>query len=258
MNTAPGETQEYPFDAEPLPKHIAIIMDGNGRWARGRGQPRVLGHQAGAESVRVISKTCSDWNIPFLTLYGFSSENWSRPAAEVDALMHLIRNTLRKSVDHLHENNVRLRAIGDLARLPQSLQDELQRSVDKLQNNQGLTLTLALSYGSRDEILRAMRAWHAAVQEGRADPERLNEGEFATYLDTAGIPDPDLLIRTAGEQRLSNYLLWQLAYAEFYFTELCWPAFREDALAEAIRAFQQRLRKYGRTAEQVAQSTGER
>jgi len=238
-----------PFAPAPLPRHIAIVMDGNGRWAQARGKPRVFGHRAGAESVRRAVKACGEWGIRFLTLYAFSTENWSRPTAEVQALMALLRHYLRGEVRELDRSNVRLRAIGDRERFSAATRRELDRAIQALEKNTGLTLVLALNYGARDEITRAVRALADEAVAGRLRPEAIGEADIAARLDTAGLPDPDLMIRTAGEMRLSNFLLWQASYAEYYSTPACWPEFDREALAEAIRAFQQRTRRYGGVTE---------
>lgn len=254
MATGSDDSEDLPFQPEPRPRHIAIIMDGNGRWARARGRSRIAGHQAGAESVRAVVRACGAWNIPYLTLYAFSSENWRRPKAEVSALMQLLKRYLSKELKELDKNHVRLNAIGALERLPGPARKQLDNSIDALAGNTGLTLTLALSYGSRDEILRAMKSLAADAEAGRVAWADVGEEELSARLDTAGLPDPDLVIRTAGEQRLSNFLLWQASYAEFYFTDICWPEFREDELAAAIREYQGRLRKFGKTPEQVTET----
>jgi undecaprenyl diphosphate synthase len=243
--TAPDTAEPLPFDAAPLPRHIAIIMDGNGRWARARGQARAYGHRAGADAVDRTVRACGAWRIPYLTLYAFSTENWTRPAPEVEALMALLKQFLEEKTDAMAEENVRLRAIGDLERLPDPPRSTLEASLDRLAPMDGLTLTLALNYGARDEIVRAARRLARKAREGAIDPDTLDEAVFADHLDTAGTPDPDLVIRTAGEMRLSNFLLWQASYAEFYATESCWPDFGRETLAEAIRAYQGRIRTFG-------------
>ena len=239
----------FAFAPTPLPRHIAIVMDGNGRWAQARSRPRVFGHRAGAESVRRAVKACGEWGIEVLTLYAFSTENWSRPSAEVSALMALLRHYLRGEVRELDRSNVHLRVIGDLERLSAATRRELDRARRALEKNTGLTLVLALNYGGRDELARAMRALAADAVAGRIRAEAIDEAAIAGRLDTAGLPDPDLVIRTAGEMRLSNFLVWQASYAEYYSTTVCWPDFDRPALAEAIRTFQQRRRTFGRVTE---------
>lgn len=247
--TASGASGERPFDPEGVPQHIAIIMDGNGRWARMQGESRLHGHQKGAESIRTILYACRDWGVKYLTLYAFSTENWKRPPEEVEALMQLLEAYLLREVPELMKENVRLRAIGDLDRLPERARGVLDASIAETAPNTGSVLTLALSYGGRDEIVRAARSLAREAAAGRLDPALIDEAMFSASLDTAGIPDPDLLIRTAGEMRLSNFLLWQLSYAEYYATPLCWPAFGREALAEAIRAYQGRVRRFGAVVE---------
>lgn len=244
-SSSPQASSDLPFAPSPIPRHIAIIMDGNGRWAEARGKSRIEGHRAGAESVRRTVRACGQWGIEYLTLYAFSTENWTRPRAEVQALMMLLEDYLQKEVEELDKNDVRLRAIGDLERLAPSIRRTLVQAIEQLEDNKGLTLVLALSYGGRDEIVRAVRCLTEKVREGILAPSAITEETLASSLDTVGMPDPDLLIRTAGEMRLSNFLLWQLSYAEFYTTPICWPDFDESALAEAIRAFQRRTRKFG-------------
>lgn len=255
MDTGEDASEDLPFQPEPLPRHIAIIMDGNGRWAQARGKSRIAGHQAGADSVRAIVRACGTWGIPYLTLYAFSTENWKRPATEVSALMQLLRRYIRQEVDELDRSNVRFNTIGDPTRLSESVRRDLDETKHRLSGNTGLTLTVALNYGSRDEILRAVRSLAERVRDGSLAPEAIDETALSQSLDTAGLPDPDMLIRTAGEQRLSNYLLWQLSYAEFHFTDICWPDFREEQLAGQIRDYQRRLRKFGKTAEQVTENS---
>lgn len=238
-----------PFAPAHVPRHIAIIMDGNGRWARMQGESRLYGHQKGAESIRTVLYACRDWGVKYLTLYAFSTENWKRPPEEIDALMQLLEAYLLQEVPELMQENVRLCAIGDLARLPAQTRRVLAESIDRTSSNTGPVLTLALSYGGRDEIVRAARALAQEVAAGRLEPASIDETRFADALDTAGTPDPDLLIRTAGEMRLSNFLLWQLSYAEYHATAVCWPAFGRDELAEAIRAYQGRIRRFGAVVE---------
>lgn len=226
-----------------MPRHVAIIMDGNGRWAHKRAMPRIFGHRQGAQSVRKIVRACGELGIKALTLYAFSTENWSRPQTEVSGLMNLLSNTLRSEVHELNENNVQLRAIGRLEQLPPQVQQELQNAIEKLAGNNGLILTLALNYGGRQEIIDAV---NKALASGQT---HLDEENFKQFLYTQGLPDPDLVIRTSGEQRISNFLLYQAAYAEFYTTPVPWPEFDKDALLSAIGEFQKRERRFGGAVE---------
>ncbi|MEM1114891.1 MAG: isoprenyl transferase [Bacteroidota bacterium] len=230
----------------PIPVHIACIMDGNGRWAKSRGRTRVAGHKEGVVSVRDITEACAQVGVGHLTLYTFSTENWHRPAAEVSALMELLVRTVRREAEKLHRNGIRLNAIGDLDRLPPRGQRELAEARDLTAGNERMTLTLALSYGARWEITEAVRDIAEAVRDGRLDPDEITEATVARRLHTDGLPDPDLLVRTAGELRVSNFLLWQIAYTELYVTERLWPDFRREALYEAVRSFQDRERRFGR------------
>lgn len=232
-----------------IPGHIACIMDGNGRWAKQQGKTRVTGHREGVESVRDITEACAQLGIQHLTLYTFSTENWHRPPSEVTALMELLVRTIRKQAERLHRNGIRLKTIGDLNRLPDRGQRELAEAKALTANNERMTLTLALSYGSRWEITEAVRLLARDVKAGRLDPEEIKESHVDAVLQTAGTPDPDLLVRTAGELRVSNFLLWQIAYTELYVTDTYWPAFRREALYAAIRSFQDRDRKFGRVDE---------
>ncbi len=238
-------------DRSKLPRHIAIIMDGNGRWARERGEDRVYGHYEGVVSVREIVDACGELGVDYLTLYAFSAENWNRPKAEVDALMELLVNTIRKEVDDLKKNNVRLHVIGDFASLPEVCQREMTEAMEITSMNTGLNLVLALSYSARQEILSATRKIAEMVQSGTLQPENINEDLFQRCLNTAGFPDPELMIRTSGENRISNFLLYQLAYAELYFTPVHWPAFRKQNLYEALLDYQRRERRFGKTSEQI-------
>ena len=233
------------IDLERAPRHIAIIMDGNGRWATRRGLSRIEGHRAAVDAVWEAVDESSRLQVEALTLYAFSSENWKRPASEVKALMGLFRTQLRKQTPQLRRNNVALRAIGDLKRLPLGARWELNRSMRKLQNNDGLTLTLALSYSGRQEIVRAVQALAREIEDGTLAARDINEQTVAQKLDTEPLPDPDLIIRTSGEMRLSNFLLWQSAYAEFHFTASCWPDFRRRDLYEAVLTYQRRDRRFG-------------
>jgi len=234
------------IDTTKLPKHIAIIMDGNGRWAKERGYDRIFGHQNGVTSVRETTETAAELGIEYLTLYAFSTENWSRPQAEVDALMELLIDTIEKETPTLTKNNIRLMAIGDLSRLPNNAGEKLQRCILQTSQNTGLALVLALSYSSRWEITNALKNICNEVISGKCKIEDINDEFISNYLTTKSIPDPDLLIRTSGEIRISNFLLWQIAYSELYFTETHWPAFRKENLYQAIYEFQQRERRFGK------------
>ncbi len=229
----------------PVPAHIAIIMDGNGRWAKARGLPRAAGHRRGVEAVRTAVRAAVDLGVSYLTLFGFSSENWKRPDGEVRDLMGLLRLYLRNEIRELHKNGVRLRIVGDRARLGPELVALIEQGEAKTAANTKLTLTLALSYGGRDEIVQAARRLARQAAEGTLHPDEISEERFASALFTAGMPDPDLLIRTSGEQRISNFLLWQCAYAEMIFTDVLWPDFGKADLEQAILAFQGRNRRYG-------------
>ena len=234
----------------PIPEHIACIMDGNGRWAKQQGRTRVSGHREGVESVRDVTEACAQIGVKHLTLYTFSTENWHRPAAEVTALMELLVRTVRKQAERLHQNGIRLQTIGDIQRLPRRGQRELAEALELTAGNTRMTLTLALSYGSRWEITEAVRQLARDVEAGRLAPEAIDEAAVSAALQTSGTPDPDLLVRTAGELRVSNFLLWQIAYTELYVTDTFWPAFRRDALYDAVRSFQDRDRKFGRVDEE--------
>ena len=235
-----------------VPRHLAVIMDGNGRWAQARGLPRVAGHRAGAESVRVITRECGKLGVDVLTLYSFSTENWGRPEDEVEALMALLEEYLHDEIGELMQNRVRLRAIGQIDRLPAHVQQALTYVESYTAGNDGLTLVLALSYGGRAEIVNAAKKLAAAVASGKITVDQIDEQAVADALYTKGLPDPDLLVRTSGELRLSNFLPWQLAYAELYVTDVPWPDFREAHLHEAFAAFTARQRRFGKTGEQVA------
>ena len=238
-----------------IPDHIAIIMDGNGRWARERSLPRIAGHREGINSVREITRLCGEIGIKHLTLYTFSTENWQRPKAEVSALMTLLLKTINKEVKELHKNNVKFTVIGDLAMLPRSTRKGLQDGIELTQDNGGLNLCLALNYGSRQEMIDAIQSLASKVQSGEMEPEEINEAIFSDALYTKGIPDPDLLIRTSGECRLSNFLLWQSAYTEIFITDTYWPEFREEQLMDAITVYQLRERRFGKVSEQVQSSS---
>lgn len=235
----------------PVPAHVAIIMDGNGRWAESRGWPRVRGHEEGAESVRVVTRACREMGCKALTLYSFSTENWKRPEEEVGALMGLLARYLVQERREIMENGVRLQTIGQTDRLPLTVRAALKELIHASRNNTGMVLTLALSYGSRQEIVDAAKALAKKAAAGRLRPEQIDEKLFASELQTAGLPDPDLLIRTSGELRISNFLLWQLAYAELYVTDVLWPDFRRPQLEAAFEAFGKRERRFGATGAQL-------
>lgn len=228
-----------------IPKHVAIILDGNGRWAKSKGMPRNYGHTMGAKNVEVICRAAYDMGIQYLTLYAFSTENWNRPQNEVKALMNLLDSYLKNCQRTAKKNNMRVRIIGDISRLDEEFQENIKNLEETSADYDGLNLQIAINYGSRDEMIRAMHRMLEEYDAGNLAKEELNEVKFASYLDTAGIPDPDLLIRTSGEQRLSNYLLWQLAYSEFYFTDTPWPDFKEAELKRAVEAYSARDRRYG-------------
>jgi len=236
-----------------IPVHIAIIMDGNGRWAKERSLPRVAGHKEGINSVREITRVCGEIGVKHLTLYTFSTENWRRPKAEVSALMTLLLKTISVEVRELHKKNVRFTTIGDLEMLPRSTQKGILDGIEITKNNTGLNLCLALNYGSRQEMVSAVQSIADKVKNGDLDSDEIDETIFSGALSTSDMPDPDLLIRTSGECRLSNFLLWQSAYTEIFMTDIYWPAFREDALMDAILDFQSRERRYGKVSEQVNQ-----
>jgi undecaprenyl diphosphate synthase len=237
--------------AEKLPRHIAIIMDGNGRWAKSRMLPRIMGHRKGVETVREIVEECSDIGIRFLTLFAFSAENWSRPKTEVRSLMTLLKKYIRMEVPRMMRNNIRFNVIGSRSDLPDDVACALDDARKVTSENSGMTMTLALSYGSRQEILDASRQIARDISDGSLDPVKLTEELFSSYLYTSGLPDPDLLIRTSGEMRISNFLLWQLAYAELYFTDINWPDFNRNELKKAISDFQSRERRFGLTSDQI-------
>jgi undecaprenyl diphosphate synthase len=236
---------------DKVPRHIAIIMDGNGRWAKQKGMPRVLGHQSGVKSVREVTEGAGEIGVKFLTLYAFSTENWSRPVTEVTALMSLLVETIRNEIEDLHKNNVRLTAIGDLEALPPATHKALLEGIERTKNNDRMTLVLALNYSAKWEILRATRQLAEQVRDGQIRAEDIDDAAFSNALSTRGIPDPELLIRTSGETRISNFLLWQIAYTELYFTSVLWPDFRKKDLFEAVLSFQNRERRFGKTSEQV-------
>jgi undecaprenyl diphosphate synthase len=244
------------INKEKLPHHLASIMDGNGRWAARRSLDRVAGHQKGAESVRAIVRAAREIGIPYLTLFAFSSENWSRPREEVEALMILLKDYLESELQEMLDNNIRLRAIGDLPRLPKEVLTTLHESVRKTAPATGMILTLALSYGGRDDILQAVRRMMSRCQDGKLAPGEINETLFAQYLWTSSLPDPDLLIRTSGEMRISNFFLWQLAYTEIYVTSTLWPDFDKEELIRALLSYQNRERRFGLTSDQIKSENG--
>ncbi len=239
----------------PIPQHIAIIMDGNGRWAARRGEMRVSGHNAGVQSVRDTVEACAQLGVRYLTLYAFSTENWRRPKSEVSALMQLLIQALRKETKTLHENDIKLNAIGNIFALPPNVRQELEESMELTRHNRRMTLSLALSYSGRWEIMQATKRIAEDVKAGRLAPDDITDEVFERYLATYGMPHPDLLIRTSGEFRISNFLLWQLAYTEIHITDCYWPDFRRHKLYEAIRDFQRRERRFGMTSEQLAALT---
>ena len=244
--------REQISEEEIFPNHIAIIMDGNGRWAKARNLPRVSGHAEGINSVREIVRICGEIGISYLTLYTFSSENWARPKIEVSAIMKLLLGTIRKEINNLHQNNVRLSSIGNLQDLPSESRRGIVEGMEKTKNNTGLNLILALSYGSRQELLMAMKRIAVKIESGKLKSKNISEDILSQELYTSNIPDPDLLIRTGGENRISNFLLWQLAYTELFMTNMFWPDFREKELLEAIVDYQNRQRRFGQTGEQVS------
>lgn len=228
-----------------IPKHVAIILDGNGRWAKKKGMPRNYGHTVGAKNVETVCQAADELGIEYLTLYAFSTENWNRPDSEVAALMKLLESYLKNCIRTANKNNMRVRVIGEISRLSENFQEKIKELEKVSATNTGLNLTIAINYGSRDEMLRAMKQMYADIESGRIKEADINEKTFSGYLDTRDLPDPDLLIRTSGEQRLSNYLLWQLAYSEFYFTDVPWPDFHKEELELAVEAYNKRDRRFG-------------
>lgn len=239
------------IDPDRVPNHVAIIMDGNGRWASRQGKPRLFGHKNGVNSVQEVIECAGDLGVKVLTLYAFSTENWKRPADEVGGLMGLLKLYLQKELSKMVKNSIRLTCIGDIAKLPKDVREVLEKSIEQTADNRKLTLNLALSYGGRAEMIRAVQGIARDVREGSLDIESIDEQLIDSRLYTAGLPDPDLLIRTGGEARLSNFLLWQASYAEIYFTDTMWPDFRRDAFCAAIEEFQGRERRFGQTSAQV-------
>lgn len=239
------------LDPDRIPTHVAIVMDGNGRWAKQRKKPRLYGHKIGADSVREIVETSREIGVGHLTLYAFSSENWNRPQQEVSGLMNILKSYLVSELGRMEKNEIRLNCIGDASKLPGAVRETLLDSIERTAGNDKMVLNLALSYGSRDEICRALARIAQACMDGNLQPDKIDQACISDNLYTAGQPDPDLLIRTGGEQRLSNFLLWQASYAEIYFAETMWPDFRKDAYLEALLDFQRRERRFGKTGEQV-------
>lgn len=239
------------IDKNNIPKHIAIIMDGNGRWAKAHSLPRIAGHKEGIDSVRAITKKCGDIGVKHLSLYTFSSENWRRPKNEVKALMRLLLLTIRREIKDLNKNNVRLTTIGNMGNLPDDARKGMEEGLKITENNSGLNLILALSYGGRQEILKMVQSIARKALNGEIEPEKISEDNIVNELDTAKIPDPELLIRTGGELRISNFLLWQIAYSEIYVTDIYWPEFREKELLDAVADFQARERRFGHISEQL-------
>ena len=245
------DVEDSIIDKNNIPKHIAIIMDGNGRWAKAHSLPRIAGHKEGIDSVRAITKKCGDIGVKHLSLYTFSSENWRRPKNEVKALMRLLLLTIRREIKDLNKNNVRLTTIGNIGDLPDDARKGMEEGLKITEKNSGLNLILALSYGGRQEILKMVQSIARKAVNGELEPEKLSESDIVNELDTAKIPDPDLLIRTGGELRISNFLLWQIAYSEIYVTDIYWPEFREKELLDAVADFQARERRFGHISEQL-------
>ena len=239
------------IDKSTIPQHIAVIMDGNGRWAKLHGKPRIFGHKNGVTAVKEITEAAAELGVKYLTLYAFSTENWNRPKLEVSALMHLLVETVKGEMKTLNENSIKLNAIGDIKKLPAKTYNALLDGIDDTVDNDRMTLTLALNYSSRWEITQAMKHIAEKVRQGDIHTEQITDQMISQHMTTHDMPDPDLLIRTSGEHRVSNYLLWQIAYTEFYFTDVFWPEFRKVHLHEAIYNFQQRERRYGKTSDQI-------
>jgi len=248
---ADSKLQQALKQAGEIPVHIAIIMDGNGRWAKKRALPRVAGHRRGVETVKDIVKACAQVGVKYLTLYTFSTENWKRPKDEVSTLMRLLLRSLKREAKELHENDIRMQTIGDIKSLPEAVQNELCETIKKTAGNKKMTLNLALSYSGRWELIKAVKEIAALASEGKISENEINEANFSKFLTTKDIPDPDLLIRTSGEFRVSNFLLWQIAYTEFFITDVYWPDFNRKHLYEAIKDFQHRERRFGKVSEQI-------
>lgn len=243
------------IDTDNVPKHVAIIMDGNGRWAMQRGENRLYGHNSGVKSVREVLKASQKIGVKYLTLYTFSTENWNRPKDEVDGLMNLFVKTITAEVEELHQNGVKINVIGNIKQMPTLAQEALNGAMEYTKNNTGITLTLALSYSSRWEIIEAVKQIAQDVEAKKITTQQINESLFESHLATSTIPDPELVIRTSGENRISNFLLWQIAYSEFYFTETLWPDFKEENYFEAILSYQNRERRFGKTGEQIKEES---
>ncbi len=248
MTAMPTILQELPsdLDQDRLPRHVAVIMDGNGRWAKRRGLPRIMGHRQGVDALKGLLRCCNDWGIQALTAYAFSTENWGRPHEEVTFLMTLFERVLMRELKEMMEENVRIQFVGNLEDLPASLQAQIERSMNETSSNRGIQFTVATNYGGRQEILQACRAIATKVQQGHLQPDEIDEELFSRHLYTANVCDPDLLIRTSGEMRLSNFLLWQMAYGELYITDALWPDFDRAAFHQALSAYQQRDRRFGK------------
>jgi undecaprenyl diphosphate synthase len=244
-----SEIDASALDMQRLPRHVAIIMDGNGRWAQRRGLSRIEGHKRGKDSVRAVVETARRLGIPYLSLFAFSTENWERPRPEVNALMSLLRRYLRTELNRMMDRGVRVVAIGDVGRLPAAVRADLAASIEKTKNNRDLTVGLCVSYGGREDLVEAMRSVAREVRAGRIEPDDIDAGVIDRYVGTAGIPDPDLLIRTSGEMRVSNFFLWQIAYTEIYVTDTLWPDFREEEFLRALAHYQRRERRFGRVGE---------
>jgi len=241
------------IDLQKVPNHVAVIMDGNGRWAKGKGMNRIFGHKNALTAIRQVADASSEIGVKFLTMYAFSTENWKRPKLEVDALMSLLISTLKKELPEFQRKNVKVNAIGNLASLPKSAQKVLENVIDSTKNNTKITLTFALSYGSREEIVNAIKNISKKVVNKELNIEEISEKTINNHLYTFNLPDVDLMIRTSGEQRISNYLLWQMAYAELYFTDILWPDYREEHYYDAIIEYQNRERRFGKTSEQITE-----
>lgn len=248
MTAKPLTLQQLPPDIDPnlLPNHVAVIMDGNGRWAKRRGLPRIMGHQKGVDALKNLLRCCKDWGIAALTAYAFSTENWGRPLEEVEFLMTLFERVLRRELKEMMEENVRIRFVGDLGKLPPSLQEEIAKSMKETEYNKGIDFTIATNYGGRQEIIHACRAIALEVAKGTLEADEIDENLFQNHLYTVGLSDPDLLIRTSGEMRLSNFLLWQMAYAEIYVTDTLWPDFDRKEFHLALLSYQNRERRFGK------------
>ncbi|WP_297631389.1 isoprenyl transferase [uncultured Clostridium sp.] len=240
-----GTEEDISLDMDNIPKHIAIIMDGNGRWAKKRKLPRTMGHKAGVETIRRVLKEADRIGIKYMTLYAFSTENWKRPKDEVGALMKLLVQYLRQEINELHKKGVKINVLGDMSMLPKECREEIKKAKEKTKDNSGITMNIALNYGGRNEIIRGIKKLALEIKEGNIDISDINEEMFENYLYTKDIPDPDIIIRPSGEQRLSNFLLWQCAYSEFWYSDICWPDFKEKDLHQAIYDFQQRDRRFG-------------